>query len=350
MADLFPLAAPLFARLQPERAHRLSLWALRAGLAANPSLPVPDSLRQQLFGLEFANPLGLAAGADKNAEAPAAFLALGFGFVEVGTLTPRPQSGNPKPRLFRLPQDRGLINRLGFNNDGLQAAVARLQRLGSRAGPIGVNIGANRDSADPIADYVAGLRAVAAVADYVTVNISSPNTPGLRDLQERRRLVELLARVLAARAETARPLPVLVKLAPDLDDRALAEIAEVLIECRVDGAIMGNTTIGHREGLKSRHAHETGGLSGRPLFDFSTGRLAALHRRLEGRLPLVGVGGVDSAETAYAKIRAGASLVQLYTGLVYAGPALIGRIVEGLDRLLRRDGFKNLQEAIGTEV
>lgn len=350
MPDLYPLAAPIVGRLEPERAHRLSLWALRHGLASRRPKPVPKSLRQSLFGLDFANPIGLAAGADKNAEAPAEFLGLGFGFVEVGTLTPRPQLGNPRPRLFRLVEDRGLINRLGFNNEGLPAAVARLRGLDTRAGPIGVNLGANRDAADPVADYVSGMQAVAGVADYVTINISSPNTPGLRDLQERQRLAALLKRVLAARRESSRPPPVLVKLAPDLDDRALAEIADVLVEAGVDGAIMGNTTTGHRAGLKSRHADEAGGLSGRPLFRPSTERLAALSRRLEGRLPLIGVGGIDSAETAYAKIRAGASLVQLYTGLVYAGPALVGRIVEGLDDLLRRDGFRHITEAVAIDV
>jgi dihydroorotate dehydrogenase len=350
MADLFRLAAPLLARLEPERAHRWSLWSLRHGLTGSMPAGAPERLRQHLFGLAFANPLGLAAGADKNAEAPADFLRLGFGFVEVGTLTPRPQAGNPRPRLFRLPAERALINRLGFNNQGLDAGLIRLRRLGPRAGPIGVNVGANRDAADPIADYVAGLAAVAELADYVTVNISSPNTAGLRDLQERRRLEELLARVMRARAGTAKgkALPVLVKLAPDLDDRALAGIAEVLLAAGVDGAIMGNTTVGRPPGLVSRHRDQAGGLSGRPLFALSTAKLATLYRALSGRLPLVGAGGVESAETAYAKIKAGASLVQFYTGLVYAGPALIPRIVEGLDSLLARDGFANVAQAVGT--
>ena len=350
MPDLFPLAAPLLARMEPERAHRLSLWSLNHGLVGL-APPAPSGrLAQQLFGLEFANPLGLAAGADKNAEAPLGFHGLGFGFVEVGTLTPRPQAGNPRPRLFRLAAERALINRLGFNNQGLPAALARLAALGPRAGPIGVNVGANRDSADPIADYVEGLQAVAEAADYVAINISSPNTPGLRDLQERRRLEELLARVMAARAGTAKgaALPVLVKLAPDLDDAALAGIAEAMLAAGVDGAIMGNTTVSRPAGLKSRHRNETGGLSGRPLFELSTERLAALHRILEGRLPLVGVGGIDSAETAYAKIRAGASLVQLYTALVFSGPALVSRIIEALDGLLARDGFSHLSQSVGT--
>ena len=352
MIDFNSLAAPLLGRLDPERAHGLTIRALRYGLVPRPPVPSPSELAQTLFGLDFANPVGLAAGADKNAEVPRQMLGLGFGFVEVGTVTPRPQAGNPRPRVFRLRPDQGMINRLGFNNAGLPAAIANLRRLQTRPGPIGVNLGANRDSEDPIADYVTGLAAVSDLADYVTINISSPNTPGLRGLQDRDRLSELLSRVMAARVETTRAgaLPVLVKLAPDLDDSALAEIAEILRESKVDGAIMGNTTVGYRAGLKSPHRDEAGGLSGRPLFEVSTDRLATLYRHLNGRIPLIGVGGVDSAETAYAKIHAGAALVQLYTGLVYEGPGLIGKIVTGLAELLQRDGFTSIRDAVGADV
>ena len=352
MADLFPLAAPLLHRLDPETAHRLTIWGLRLGAGPTRSNQF-NLLSQRLFGLDFPNPVGQAAGADKNAEVPEAMLRLGFGFVEVGTVTPKPQAGNPKPRVFRLHRDGGLINRLGFNNAGLEAAVERLGRLGPRAGPVGVNIGANRDAADPIADYVTGIRGVAAVADYVTVNISSPNTPGLRKLQGPGHLEDLLARVLAARdglAGSAKPLPVLVKLAPDLDDGELAAIAEVLGDSGINGAIMGNTTVGLRERLQGRHAGEAGGLSGRPLFDLSTERLAALYRLLGGTMPLIGVGGIDSGARAYAKIKAGASLVQLYTGLVHQGAGLIGEICTDLEKRLRADGFRTISEAVGRDA
>ena len=350
MLDFFSLARPLLHRLEAERVHRLGLWALRRGLVRSGAGPADPLLRQTLWGLDFASPVGLAAGADKNAEVAAPSLRLGFGFVEVGTLTPLAQLGNPTPRLFRLIPDAALINRLGFNNEGLEAGAARLAQLGARAGPIGVNVGANKDSGDSIADYVQGVERMAPLADYVAINVSSPNTPGLRDLQARQRLEELLERVLAAReAASARP-PILVKLAPDLDDAALAEAADVLPAKGVDGAILGNTTIGLREGLWSPRAEEAGGLSGRPLFALATERLARLHRLTEGRLPLIGVGGVESPATAYAKIRAGASLVQLYTALVYRGPRLVERINRGLAALLRRDGFASIGEAVGLDA
>ena len=350
MPDFFPLARPLLRRMDAERAHRLSLWALKSGLVGGGGGPVDPVLGQSLWGLDFASPLGLAAGADKNAEVPAAMLRLGFGLVEVGTLTPLPQPGNPKPRMFRLAPDRAVINRLGFNNEGLEAGAARLQRLGPRAGPIGVNVGANKDAADPIADYVRGVERMAPLADYLTINVSSPNTPGLRDLQARARLEELVDRVLEARARAARQPPILVKLAPDLDDAGLAEAAEVLLAGGVDGAILGNTTVGMRKGLWSPLGREAGGLSGRPLFGLATARLARLYRLTGGRLPLVGVGGIESAETAYAKIRAGASLVQLYTALAFEGPGLVARINHGLAHRLKRDGFDRVQDAVGLDA
>ncbi len=350
MLDFFSLARPLLHRLEAERAHRLGLWALRRGLVRSGAGPADPLLRQTLWGLDFASPVGLAAGADKNAEVAAPWLRLGFGFVEVGTLTPLAQPGNPTPRLFRLIPDAALINRLGFNNEGLEAGAARLARLGARAGPIGVNVGANKDSGDPISDYVQGVARMAPLADYLTINVSSPNTPGLRDLQARARLAELLERVLEARAGASAQPPLLVKLAPDLDDEGLAEAAEVLLASGVDGAIMGNTTVGLRAGLWGAEAAEAGGLSGRPLFGLATERLARLYRLTGGRLALVGCGGVDSAEAAYAKIRAGASAVQLYTALAFHGPALVGRINRGLARCLKRDGIEALQDAVGLDA
>ena len=350
MLDLFTLARPFLHRLDAERAHGLSLRALRWGLAGAAAPPPPATLRQTVWGLDFASPIGLAAGADKNGEVPDRMLALGFGLVEVGTLTPRPQPGNPKPRMFRLGSDRAVINRLGFNNEGLAAGAERLERMGPRAGPVGVNVGANKDAADPIADYVTGVERMAPLADYLTINVSSPNTPGLRDLQARSRLEELVDRVLAARAGAARQQPLLVKLAPDLDDAALAEAADVLVDKGVDGIIMGNTTIQQREGLWSPLAREAGGLSGRPLFGLATERLARLYRLTEGRVPLIGVGGIDSPETAYAKIRAGATLVQLYTALAFQGPGLVARLNAGLAHRLKLDGFEGIADAVGIDA
>lgn len=346
----YSLASPGLALLGPERAHNLALWALRHRLIPGAPALASPLLRQRLWGLEFPNPVGLAAGFDKDGEVPAPVLRQGFGFTEIGTVTPRPQPGNPKPRLFRLAEDRAVINRLGFNNAGLDAAVARLETVGARAGPIGVNIGANKDSTDQQADYVSGMRRVAAVADYVVVNISSPNTPGLRDLQFGDALRRLLEAVLAARAESDASPPVLVKLAPDLDDVALADIAGIVMSAGVDGAILTNTTVGLRDGLRSRLAHEQGGLSGAPLFALSTEILAKFFQLTGGALPLIGVGGIDSGETAYRKIRAGASLVQLYTGLVYRGPMLARRIANELAVLLRRDGIATVADAVGADV
>jgi dihydroorotate dehydrogenase len=334
--------------LEPERAHEISLRALEGGVyaAAKPDDP---GLRQSLFGLDFPNPIGMAAGFDKDARVPAALLALGFGFTEIGTVTPLPQPGNPRPRVFRLIRERGVINRLGFNSGGHGAALARLAKR--PGGIIGVNIGANKDSADPIEDYVQGLRAFIDVADYFTVNISSPNTPGLRDLQAPGRLDALLARVMAERAALTanghKHRPVLVKLAPDLHDDDLAGIVETLQRHGVDGAILTNTTIA-RDGIDgSTYRGETGGLSGRPLFRRSTRMLARVYRITQGRLPLIGVGGIDSGEAALAKIRAGASLVQLYTGLIYEGPGLIADVKRALLRHMAETGIASLADARG---
>jgi dihydroorotate dehydrogenase len=331
--------------LDPETAHRLTLWALsRPGLPRLLRAEADDPiLATSVFGRRFASPVGIAAGFDKDAVAAGALMRLGFGFVEVGTVTPSPQAGNPRPRLFRLPEDRAVINRMGFNNAGLPALLDRVKALPARPAPLVINIGANKDSADRIADYAAGLEAVAPVADLVTVNVSSPNTPGLRGLQDRAALEALLARLAAVPAQP----PLLLKIAPDLDDAALEDVAAVAAAAGIAGIIVSNTTVTRPPGLRSRHRAEPGGLSGRPLFALSTERLRRLHRLAGGRIPLIGVGGIDSGEAAYAKIRAGASLVQLYTALVYHGPGLVGRIKRELAACLRRDGFAGVAEAVG---
>jgi dihydroorotate dehydrogenase len=324
---------PLLLRLDPETAHGVTLRALRLGLSGTPT-PDDPRLAVDAFGLAFPNPIGIAAGFDKNAEAPDALLGLGMGFAEVGTLTPRPQPGNPRPRVFRLPRDGALINRYGFNNEGHAAASARLAARRARGGIVGVNIGANKDTQDRPADYVAGVAAFAGLASYFTVNVSSPNTPGLRDLQGAAALDDLLARVIDARDEVGRTKgrrPVLLKIAPDLGDAALDDIVRIARTRGVDGMIVTNTTIARPADLQDAGAaRETGGLSGRPLFDPSTRILARAFARVEKQFPLIGVGGIEDADTALAKIRAGATLVQLYTALVFKGPALIGEIKRGL--------------------
>jgi dihydroorotate dehydrogenase len=313
--------------LDPERAHEMTLRALERGVYQRPGADDPR-LRQTVFGLDFPNPIGMAAGFDKDARVPAALLAMGFGFTEIGTVTPRPQDGNPRPRVFRLIRERGVINRLGFNSGGHDAARARLTKR--PAGVVGVNIGANKDSSDPAADYVTGLRVFNDVADYFTVNISSPNTPGLRDLQAPDRLNDLLSRVMNERDAmigAGQPRrPTLVKLAPDIHDDDLPPIVACLLAHKVDGAILTNTTISRTEIPSSSYRQEAGGLSGRPLFRRATRILAKVHLLTEGKLPLIGVGGIDSGETALEKIRAGASLIQLYTGMIYENGSLIVRI------------------------
>lgn len=318
------LAASLLRRLDAEDAHRSTVAVLK--LLPLPT-PAPDDprLAVRAFGLDFPNPLGLAAGFDKNAEVPDALLAFGFGFVEVGTLTPLAQPGNPRPRAFRLEEDRAVVNRYGFNNDGHAKAHARLKARRGQPGVVGVNVGANKDSPDRIADYVRGVEGFADVASYFAINVSSPNTPGLRDLQEPAVLDELLAHVLEARERSAQR-PILLKIAPDLSLSQLDAIVRVARERRIDGMIVSNTTLARPSSLASALAKEPGGLSGAPLFDLSTSMLAATFLRVEGQFPLIGVGGVDGPKTAFAKIEAGASLVQLYTALVYEGPGLVTRI------------------------
>jgi dihydroorotate dehydrogenase len=372
VTDLYRIAGPLLRCLEAERAHRATIWALRLGLVPGAAGADDPALGMNLWGRDFPNPIGLAAGFDKNAEVTGALRRLGFGFVEAGTVTPRPQPGNPRPRIFRLAEDRAVINRLGFNSQGLEAIRARLagRRQGQGAqgrggqgggaqgrggqgvaarGILGLNLGANKDSADPAADYVLGLAELGGYADYVTINVSSPNTPGLRDLQGRERLRDLIGRLLAARAALPVPPPLLLKIAPDLSAGQLQDVAEVALETGIDGLIVSNTTISRPPGLKSPHRTEQGGLSGAPLFPLATAVLRDVYGLTEGRIPLVGVGGIGSGRDAYAKIRAGASLVQLYTALVYEGPGLIRRMKAELLECLRRDGFVTVAQAVGAD-
>ncbi|UEM19954.1 quinone-dependent dihydroorotate dehydrogenase [Skermanella mucosa] len=352
MIDLFPVAGPLLRRLDPETAHGLTVSALKTGLVPANRAAADPALACRLWGLDFANPVGLAAGFDKNAEVPDAMLAQGFGFVEVGSVTPRPQPGNPRPRVFRLPEQRALINRYGFNNDGLDIVAARLEARSGRPGLVGANVGKNKETADAAADYAIGIRRLARLADYLVVNVSSPNTPGLRTLQGRGPLAELLDRSLAARAETAaagKAPPLLLKIAPDLTDEDKGDIAEVALASGIDGLIVSNTTVSRPPGLPPAVAAETGGLSGAPLKAASTAVLADMYRLTGGRLPLVGCGGIESGRDAYAKVRAGASLVQLYTALVYRGPRLVSEINRDLAALLRADGFSSLKDAVGAD-
>ncbi|WP_240904481.1 quinone-dependent dihydroorotate dehydrogenase [Rhodobacter sp. SGA-6-6] len=335
-------------RVDPERAHGLALKALTSGLAPLPGPVTSPRLACTLAGMALPNPVGLAAGFDKNATAVPQLSRAGFGFLEVGAATPLPQDGNPKPRLFRLAEDRAAINRFGFNNDGMAAIAARLAARTRGPVPVGLNLGANKTSANRAADFARVLAACGPHVDFATVNVSSPNTEKLRDLQGPAALSALLEGVMEANAQLARPIPVFLKIAPDLTDEDLAGIAGVALSSGLAGIIATNTTLS-REGLKSAHAGEQGGLSGAPLFQKSTRVLARLSQLTEGKLPLIGVGGIFSAEEAYAKIRAGASAVQLYTAMVYQGLSLAARIAKGLDGLLARDGFATVAEAVGTD-
>jgi dihydroorotate dehydrogenase len=350
------LALPLLRAFDPEDAHGLAIKMLK--FAPLPPAPRDDPrLALRVFGLNFPNPVGMAAGFDKNAEVPDALLRAGFGFVEVGTITPLPQPGNPRPRLFRLNADQGVINRLGFNSQG---AAAALQRLAARAdggdsrGIVGINVGANKDSADRVADYVTLIERFAAVASYVTVNISSPNTPGLRNLQQAAVLDDLLARVVDARervSPNAGPTPVLLKIAPDLSLPDLDDVVGIARARRVDGMIVGNTTVARPLSLRDvATAKEAGGLSGRPLYALANRMLAETYVRVEDAFPLIGAGGIDSGETALGKIRAGASLVQVYSGLVFRGLALIAEIKQTLLAVLQRDGQVSLKDHIGADA
>ncbi len=349
MSALHDIATRALHALDPETAHRAAVESMALGLGPRVRADRFANLRTTLAGLELPNPIGLAAGFDKNAEAPSALLASGFGFVEMGTVTPKPQAGNPKPRLFRLTEDRGVINRMGFNNDGLDVFAARLARRKS-GGVVGANVGANKDSADRVSDYVQGLNAVWAHCAYVTANVSSPNTPGLRGLQERGALEELLGRMNETRAtltQTHGRRPLFLKVAPDLDDAAVRDIAELTETFTLDALVVSNTTIARPDTLRSAMKSEAGGLSGRPLFAVSTQTLRLFAQALGGRVPLIGAGGVENGDTAWAKIRAGANAVQVYSAMVYEGPGLIARIAADLSARLRAEGFASVAEAIG---
>ena len=346
LALLATRLTPLLRLMDAEAAHGLALRALSAGLAGRQETPDPERLAVRAMGLHFSNPIGLAAGFDKNAVAIIPLLRLGFGCVEGGTVTPLPQAGNPRPRLFRLPQHRAVINRLGFNNLGLDAYVARLATLQARPGRLGANIGINKEGADPERDYPALVAAVTPYADYVTINISSPNTPGLRDLQGEARLRGIL-RAVAAQVPVRPPL--LVKIAPDLSDDGLATVVDVALEEGAAGLIISNTTISRPPDLSGLNAHQAGGLSGAPLFSRSTEMLRKAYRLASGRLTLVGCGGVRTGGDVLAKLRAGAGLIQLYTEFAYAGPALVGRMKAELLDALDADGFAHVADAVGVD-
>jgi len=350
---LYDFAKSLLFTLSPEQAHGLAIFGLKHGLVLSDHHQDDPVLATRLWDMDFSNPVGLAAGFDKNAEVACAMLAQGFGFVETGTVTPMPQDGNPKPRLFRLNRDQAVINRMGFNNLGLEVYARNLQRregLGKQ-GIVGANIGANKDSEEPIADYVTCLKRLLGLANYFTVNISSPNTPGLRKLQGRAALDDLLGRLVAVRdaADLPQKPPLLVKIAPDLTAEERRDIAEVILKHGLDGLIVSNTTVGLRDQLTSEHAGEAGGLSGRPLFEMSTAVLADMHQLTGGRIPLIGVGGIASGEDAYRKIRAGASLVQFYSAMVFQGPGLVRHIKRDLAAALKRDGFASIGDAVGAD-
>jgi dihydroorotate dehydrogenase len=344
---LFRLIRPAVFALDSETGHRLALRTLAALPLRAARLPM-GPLSIDVAGLSFPNPVGVAAGFDKDAEVPDALLGLGFGFTEVGSITPLPQVGNPKPRLFRLVEDQAVINRMGFNNGGAEAALARLRRRAGRPGIVGVNIGANKDSADRIADYAVMAGMMAAHASYLCVNVSSPNTPGLRALQDERALTGLIDAVIAARAQAGATPPIFLKVAPDLEPSDIDAITRIAIDKQLGALVVSNTTIS-RPALRSHHASETGGLSGAPLRTLATQRLRDFRKATGGAIPLVGVGGIDTAEHAWERIRAGASLVQLYSAIVYEGPGLGARITRGLEVLLRRDGFASIAEAVGSE-
>jgi dihydroorotate dehydrogenase len=348
LSALQTLGARALGLIDPETAHGVALAALRAGLGAKDPAPPDPVLATRLAGMALDNPVGLAAGFDKDAVAPAALLRAGFGFVECGTTTPKPQAGNPKPRLFRLREDGAVINRMGFNNAGLEAFAEGLAK--PRRGVVGANIGANKDSPDRIADYVAGLERLWSLADYFTLNVSSPNTPGLRDLQGRAALDDMLGRIAESRGRLkagGKAVPIFLKVAPDLNDGDVEDIVEAAARHRLDGLIVANTTLARPESLRGRAKAETGGLSGAPLMVPSTALLGRFHAAAAGRLSLIGVGGVASGADAYAKIRAGADAVQLYTALAYRGPGLVRDIKRELAALLRADGFAAVAEAVG---
>lgn len=353
LSTLHDTATRALRLLDAETAHSAALLGLQFGAGPRARADRWPRLKTTLAGLTLPNPIGMAAGFDKNCEAADALLATGFGFVECGTVTPLPQEGNARPRVFRLSEDRAVINRLGFNNKGLEDFADRLGARANRAGIVGANVGANKDSTDRAADYVRGMGKVWAQASYVTANISSPNTPGLRGLQERGALEDLLGRLREARTTLAAAhgdRPLFLKVAPDLDETAVRDICEVALAFGLDALIVSNTTLQRPEHLTSDNREEAGGLSGQPLFQISTHVLRLFAQVLGGRLPLIGVGGVENGLTAFAKIRAGASAVQLYSALVYQGPSLVARMLDELDGLLAAEGFDFVSEAVGVET
>ncbi|HXI87387.1 MAG TPA: quinone-dependent dihydroorotate dehydrogenase [Parvularculaceae bacterium] len=343
---LADLGARVIGRLDPEEAHALTVKLMARGFGPRPHIALDPRHATRLAGIDFPNPLGLAAGFDKNAVCPDAMLDLGFGFVEIGAATPLPQSGNERPRVFRLVEDLAVINRYGFNNDGLEKIAARLEARRKR-GVVGANLGVNKETAEPAADYAAGIRRLEGLVQFYTINVSSPNTPGLRALQSKAALEAVLKAALSARDALREKAPLFLKIAPDLTDEDKADIADVARAMKIDALIISNTTITRPPALKSKYAGEKGGLSGAPLFAPSTALLGEFYKTLKGEIPLIGVGGVSSARDAYKKILAGASLVQLYTALVYQGPSLAARIVKELPAFLDAEGFSSLSEAVG---
>ncbi|WP_343560659.1 quinone-dependent dihydroorotate dehydrogenase [Kiloniella sp. b19] len=350
--SIYSLMKPLVHSLDPETAHGLAIRALKSGFVSGGESVEDGLLQTSLWGLDFPNPLGIAAGFDKDAEVVRPLASLGFGFVEVGSITPEPQPGNPKPRLFRLSEDAAVINRMGFNSRGRFFARERLKalRASGYGGLVGVNLGKNKTSEDAAADYRLGTEALAPYADYLVINVSSPNTPGLRALQGKEELEKLIGAVQSVLATMEKAPALVLKVAPDLNGEDQNDVAEVALASKLGGLIVSNTTIARPESLRSAHAGETGGLSGAPLFEASTQVLETFYRLTKGEVPLVGVGGVSSAEQAYTKIKKGASLVQLYSALVYGGPELVNDILRGLITLLRQDGFASVQEAVGSDV
>lgn len=339
--------------LPAETAHNCAIFALKNKFLPKNVMDCSDILKTKVFGLKFDNPVGMAAGFDKNGDAIEGLFQQGFGFVEVGTVTPKPQDGNAKPRLFRLVEDEAVVNRFGFNNKGVEHFVGNLENA-CKSGVLGANIGKNKTSESASADYITMLNKVYGLSDYITINISSPNTPGLRDIQKKDELDGFLSKILKEKEKlkenTAKDIPILLKVAPDTDENQRNDIAQAVLKQKIDGLIVSNTTIGNRDILNSKYANETGGLSGKPLFDMSTKMVSDMYRLTKGQVPIVGVGGIDSAESAYKKIRAGASLVQLYSALVFKGFQLVEDINNGLAKLLQEDGFNNISEAVGADV
>ncbi len=356
MLCLYKYVRPAIFKIDPELTHKMTITALKTGAMRPCSVVKSTKLEQDIFALTFPNPVGMAAGFDKNAEVIAPILRLGFGFTEVGTVTPKPQSGNPKPRIFRDPESGSVINRMGFPNGGLRVFKPNIYKFLSSHnrpdGVVGINIGMNKDQSEPAEDYCALISELAPIADYLTVNISSPNTAGLRDLQQKDVLFELLTKMMAARDNacgTEKPPALLVKLAPDLSEQQQAEIAETLLKTKVDGVILSNTTLDRPQSLPQDFAKQKGGLSGNHVRDKSTDIIRNFYKLTEGKLPIIGVGGISTAEHAYEKIKAGAALVQLYTGMVYEGPEIAKNINEGLLALMQKDGFSSISDAVGSD-